>query len=105
VLAQHLLLAMLHGGLEMTILAWIVLGLVAGWLAGVIMRGSGYGVIGDIVLGILGAFAGGWVWGLLTHEDVMLGFNLPSLLIAVLGAIILIAISRLFSGRRVGNRI
>ncbi len=89
----------------MTILAWIVLGLVAGRLAGVIMRGSGYGVIGDIVLGILGAFAGGWVWGLLTHEDVMLGFNLPSLLIAVLGAIILIAISRLFSGRRVSNRI
>jgi uncharacterized membrane protein YeaQ/YmgE (transglycosylase-associated protein family) len=89
----------------MTILAWIVLGLVAGWLAGVIMRGSGYGVIGDIVLGILGAFAGGWVWSLLTHEDVMLGFNLPSLLIAVLGAVVLIAISRLFSGRRVSNRV
>src|SRR5258707_1286242 len=85
----------------MSILAWIVLGLVAGWLAGVIMHGSGYGLIGDIVLGILGAFVGGWAWGLLMHEDVMLGFNLPSLLIAVLGAIVLIAISRLFSGRRV----
>jgi uncharacterized membrane protein YeaQ/YmgE (transglycosylase-associated protein family) len=89
----------------MSILAWIVLGLVAGWLAGVIMRGSGYGIIGDIVLGILGAFAGGWLWGLLTREDVMLGFNLPSLLIAVLGAIVLIAISRLFSGRRISNRV
>ena len=43
----------------MTILAWIVLGLIAGWLAGVIMRGGGYGLIGDIVLGILGAFVGG----------------------------------------------
>jgi uncharacterized membrane protein YeaQ/YmgE (transglycosylase-associated protein family) len=89
----------------MTIVAWIVLGLVAGWLAGVIMRGSGYGIIGDIVLGILGAFAGGWLWGLLMHEDVTLGFNLPSLLIAVLGAIVLIALSRLVSGRRISNRV
>jgi len=89
----------------MTILAWIVLGLVAGWLAGMIMRGGGYGLIGDIVLGVLGAFVGGWLWSLLMHEDVMLGFNLPSLLIAVLGAIILIAISRLFSGRGVTNRV
>ena len=84
----------------MTIIAWIVLGLVAGWLAGMIMRGGGYGLIGDIILGILGAIIGGWLWGLITHEDVMLGFNLPSLLIAVLGAVVLIGISRLFSGRR-----
>jgi len=89
----------------MSIIAWIVLGLVAGWLAGMIMRGGGYGLIGDIVLGVLGAFVGGWLWSLLMHEDVMLGFNLPSLLIAVLGAIILIAISRLFSGRGVTNRV
>jgi uncharacterized membrane protein YeaQ/YmgE (transglycosylase-associated protein family) len=89
----------------MTILAWIVLGLIAGWLAGVIMRGGGYGLIGDIVLGIVGAFVGGWLWGLLMHEDVMMGFNLPSLLIAVLGAVVLIAVSRLFTGRRVSNRV
>jgi uncharacterized membrane protein YeaQ/YmgE (transglycosylase-associated protein family) len=85
-----------------TIIAWIVLGLVAGWLAGMIMRGGGYGLIGDIVLGVLGALIGGWLWGVVTHDDVMLGFNLPSLLIAVVGAIVLIAISRLFTGRRVG---
>jgi uncharacterized membrane protein YeaQ/YmgE (transglycosylase-associated protein family) len=89
----------------MTILAWIVLGLIAGWLAGVIMRGGGYGLIGDIVLGILGAFVGGWLWGVLMHEDVMMGFNLPSLLIAVVGAVVLIAISRLFAGRRVSDRV
>jgi uncharacterized membrane protein YeaQ/YmgE (transglycosylase-associated protein family) len=87
----------------MTILAWIVLGLVAGWLAGMIMRGGGYGVIGDIVLGILGALIGGWLTGIVMHQDVLLGFNLPSLLIAVLGAVILIAISRLLAGRRVGG--
>jgi uncharacterized membrane protein YeaQ/YmgE (transglycosylase-associated protein family) len=86
----------------MNFVAWIVLGLIAGWLAGVIMRGGGYGLIGDILLGVIGAFVGGWIFSLVTHEDVMLGFNLPSLLIAVLGAIVLIAISRLFTGRRVG---
>jgi uncharacterized membrane protein YeaQ/YmgE (transglycosylase-associated protein family) len=86
----------------MTILAWIVLGLVAGWLAGVIMRGGGYGIIGDIVLGVLGALVGGWLWGVISQQDVMLGFNLPSLLIAVLGAIVLIALSRLFSSRHAG---
>jgi uncharacterized membrane protein YeaQ/YmgE (transglycosylase-associated protein family) len=89
----------------MTIIAWIVLGLIAGWLAGLIMRGGGYGVIGDIVLGILGAFVGGWLWSLLMHEDIMVGFNLPSLLIAVLGAVVLIALSRLFTGRRVTDRV
>jgi uncharacterized membrane protein YeaQ/YmgE (transglycosylase-associated protein family) len=89
----------------MTIIAWIVLGLIAGWLAGLIMRGGGYGVIGDIVLGILGAFVGGWLWSLLMHEDITVGFNLPSLLIAVLGAVVLIALSRLFTGRRVTDRV
>jgi len=87
----------------MSILAWIVLGLVAGWLAGMLMRGGGYGLIGDIVLGVLGALVGGWLTGLLLHEDVMLGFNWTSLLIAVIGAVVLIAISRLFSGRRVNS--
>jgi len=87
----------------MSILAWIVLGLVAGWLAGMVMSGGGYGLIGDIVLGILGALVGGWLTGLVLHEDVMLGFNWTSLLIAVIGAVVLIAISRLFSGRRVNS--
>jgi uncharacterized membrane protein YeaQ/YmgE (transglycosylase-associated protein family) len=89
----------------MSILAWIVLGLVAGWLAGMLMRGGGYGLIGDIVLGILGALVGGWLTGLVLHEDVMLGFNWVSLLIAVLGAVVLIAISRLLSGRSVGSSV
>jgi len=89
----------------MNFLAWLILGLVAGWLAGLIMRGGGYGIIGDIVLGVIGAFVGGWLWGAVTHEDVMIGFNLPSLLIAVLGAVVLIAISRLFTRRAVGPRV
>jgi uncharacterized membrane protein YeaQ/YmgE (transglycosylase-associated protein family) len=87
----------------MNILAWIVLGMVAGWLAGMIMRGGGYGLIGDIILGILGALIGGWLTGVVTGQDVMLGFNLPSLLIAVVGAVILIGLSRMLTGRRAGG--
>ena len=85
----------------MSIIAWIVLGLIAGWLAGIIMRGGGYGIIGDIVLGILGAIIGGWLTGVLLGRDVVSGFNIETLIVAVIGAIVLIAISRLFTGRRV----
>ena len=84
----------------MSILAWIILGLVAGWLAGMVMRGGGYGILGDIVLGILGALIGGWLTALLLGRDMVNGFNIESLIVAVLGAIVLIAISRAFIGRR-----
>jgi uncharacterized membrane protein YeaQ/YmgE (transglycosylase-associated protein family) len=89
----------------MSIIAWIVLGLVAGWLAGMLMRGGGYGLVGDLVLGVLGAIVGGWLTGLLLGQDLMTGFNVQSLIVAVLGAVVLIGISRLFSGGRAGNRI
>jgi len=85
----------------MSIIAWIVLGLIAGWIAGMLMRGGGYGLIGDIILGILGALIGGWIAGAVTGQDVTMGFNIPSLIIAVVGAVILIGLSRLFTGRRV----
>ena len=84
----------------MSILAWIVLGLIAGWLAGMVMRGGGYGILGDIVLGILGALIGGFLTGLLLGRDMVNGFNLESIIVSVLGAIILIAISRAFTSRR-----
>jgi uncharacterized membrane protein YeaQ/YmgE (transglycosylase-associated protein family) len=86
----------------MSIIGWIILGLLAGWLAGKIMRGSGYGFLGDIVLGILGAIVGGWITGALLGVDVT-GLNIPSLIVAVLGACLLVAISRAVTGRRVGR--
>jgi uncharacterized membrane protein YeaQ/YmgE (transglycosylase-associated protein family) len=89
----------------MSIIAWIVLGLIAGWVAGMLMRGGGYGIVGDIVLGILGAIVGGWLTGLLLGRDMMTGFNIESMIVAVIGAIVLIAISRLFTGRRVSDRV
>jgi len=82
----------------MGILTWIVLGLVAGWLASQFMRG-GYGLVGDIVLGIVGAIVGGFLSGLILGRDMVTGFNLESVLVAVMGAVVLIAVSRMFAGR------
>jgi uncharacterized membrane protein YeaQ/YmgE (transglycosylase-associated protein family) len=86
----------------MSIIGWIILGLLAGWIAGKIMKGGGYGLIGDIVLGLLGALIGGWVTGALLGVDVT-GLNIPSLIVAVIGACVLVAISRAFTGRRAGR--
>src|SRR5262252_1110160 len=79
---------MVHG-----IIWWIIVGLIAGWAAGKIMKGGGYGVIADIVLGILGAIIGGWVVGLLGFGG---GGLIWSILVAILGAVILIWITRFF---------
>lgn len=74
----------------MGILAWIIVGLIAGWLAGLVMKGSGYGVLGDIILGIVGALVGGFLAGVLFGSPGVTGFNLPSLIIAFIGAVIVV---------------
>jgi uncharacterized membrane protein YeaQ/YmgE (transglycosylase-associated protein family) len=79
------------------IIAWLVVGLIAGWLAGAFMRGGGFGIIGDIVVGLIGAFVGGLVFDLLVQGDV--GFW-GSILVAFIGACILIAIVRAVAPRR-----
>jgi uncharacterized membrane protein YeaQ/YmgE (transglycosylase-associated protein family) len=71
---------------------FIIVGLVAGWLAGVIMKGGGYGVIGDIVVGIVGALIGGYLFSAM---GLAAGGLLGAILIALIGAIILIALLRL----------
>jgi uncharacterized membrane protein YeaQ/YmgE (transglycosylase-associated protein family) len=70
---------------------WIVVGLIAGWLAGKVMKGGGYGVVVDIVLGILGAIVGGFVFGLL---DLHAGGPIGSIIVAFVGAVILVWITR-----------
>ena len=72
---------------------WIVVGLIAGWLAGKVMKGRGYGVLVDIFLGILGGFVGGWVFGMLGVWPG--GGTIGSILVAFVGAVILVWISRL----------
>jgi len=81
------------------IISWILLGLVAGFLAGQVMKGGGYGLIGDIVLGIIGAVVGGFLASNLLGLDVN-GFNITSILIAFVGACLVIGISRAVSGNR-----
>ncbi len=85
----------------MGILAWIIVGLIAGWLAGVVMRGGGYGLLGDILVGIVGAIIGGFLAGALFGiPNPVNGVNVTSIIIAFLGAVILIAILRAFSRGR-----
>ena len=74
------------------IIWWIVVGLIAGWAAGKIMKGGGYGIIADILLGIVGAFIGGWVVG---QFGIGGGGLIWSILVAILGAVILIFLTRL----------
>jgi uncharacterized membrane protein YeaQ/YmgE (transglycosylase-associated protein family) len=71
---------------------WVVVGLIAGWAAGKIMKGGGYGAVIDIVLGIVGAVVGGWLLGVLgIHAGGLVG----TIIVAIFGAVVLIWISRL----------
>ena len=83
----------------MSIIAWLVVGLIAGWLAGMVMKGGGYGVVGDMIVGILGALLGGFLAGVVFGADFLSGINLVTILVAFLGAVILIAIVRMLPGR------
>ena len=86
----------------MGIVSWIVVGLLAGWLAGLVVKGGGYGFIGDIIIGVIGALLGGWIASYFFHMgDPISGINLPSILIAFAGAVIFVVILRLVGGRRV----
>jgi len=76
----------------MDILYWIVVGLIAGWLAGQVMKGGGYGVLVDIILGILGGIVGGWIFGQLGVSAG--GGMIGSIIVAFIGAVVLVAITR-----------
>ena len=78
------------------LLWWIILGLIAGWLAGKLARGRGFGCIGDILLGLIGSVVGGWIFTKLgiVHENTFL----LSLAAATVGAVVLVAIAHLFFG-------
>ena len=73
-------------------LFWFLLvGLVAGWLAGKLMKGSGYGVIGDIVLGVVGAFVGGFLFRLI---GISAYGTIGAIIVATIGAVVLVALAR-----------
>jgi uncharacterized membrane protein YeaQ/YmgE (transglycosylase-associated protein family) len=76
-----------------TLLIILAIGAVAGWLAGVIMKGGGFGLLGDIVIGIIGAFIGGFLFGLL---GISAGGLAGQIITATVGAIVLIFVLRMF---------
>jgi uncharacterized membrane protein YeaQ/YmgE (transglycosylase-associated protein family) len=75
----------------MTILGWLILGLISGFIASKIVDNTGQGVVLDIVLGIVGAFVGGWLFTTFGSPGVT-GFNLYSMLVAIVGAIVILLI-------------
>jgi uncharacterized membrane protein YeaQ/YmgE (transglycosylase-associated protein family) len=82
----------------MGIIAWIIVGLIAGWLAGQLMKGSGYGLLGDLVLGLIGAVVGGWLFGMVAPSVEPSGL-LGSIIVATIGAVALIFVARAVGGR------
>ncbi len=87
----------------MNALLFVAIGALAGWLAGRFMRGNGFGLLGDIVVGVLGAFIGGYGFPAMGAE--VGGGLLGSLVVAFLGAVVLLFVVRLFTGRRAGRRL
>jgi uncharacterized membrane protein YeaQ/YmgE (transglycosylase-associated protein family) len=83
----------------MSILGWIVLGLIAGFIASKVVNRSGQGFMLDIVVGIVGAVVGGFIFTALGQTGVT-GFNLYSMFVAIVGAIVLLLIYRAITGRR-----
>jgi uncharacterized membrane protein YeaQ/YmgE (transglycosylase-associated protein family) len=78
---------------NMGFLAWVVVGLIAGWLAGQVMKGGGYGAVADIILGLCGGVLGGWIFGRLGISAG--GGMIGSIIVAFVGALILVGITRL----------
>ncbi len=76
-----------------TLLIWLLIGAVSGWLAGIIVKGYGFGLLGNIVVGIIGAFVGGWLFGRL---GIMVGSGIAGQIIgATVGAVVLLLLIRL----------
>lgn len=77
------------------LIGWIIIGLLAGWLAGKLSRGRGFGCVVDVILGLIGAVVGGWIF---TKLGIMAFGFIGSLAAATVGAVLLVAIARLFAG-------
>ena len=73
---------------------FLIIGLVAGWLAGMLVKGGGFGLVGDLIVGVIGAVLGGWLFGLFGAS--MGGGLIGSLVVATIGAVVLLIIVRTF---------
>jgi len=80
----------------MGLLTWLVVGAIAGWLAGKVIQGSGLGLIGNILVGVVGALVGGWLAGeLFDKPNAISGFNIETIVVAFLGAVVVLFAVRL----------
>jgi uncharacterized membrane protein YeaQ/YmgE (transglycosylase-associated protein family) len=96
----YLLYLVTKGDYEMGILAWLVVGLIAGWLANMVMRGGRGNIVTDIIVGIIGAIVGGFLASqLFGVANPVNGINVGSIVVAFLGAVVAIAIVRALPGR------
>ncbi|MGO9468259.1 MAG: GlsB/YeaQ/YmgE family stress response membrane protein [Isosphaeraceae bacterium] len=84
------------------VISWLVVGLIAGWLASVLMRGGGYGILGDIAVGLIGSFLGGLLVGFFIDGSVQF---VGSIVVAFIGACVLIVLVRVITGRRAAWRL
>lgn len=89
----------------MSIIAWLIVGALAGWIAGKIVPGDeGYGVIGTIIAGIVGALLGGWLFSLFTgNEDWLTGIDITTILAAIVGAVIVVYVWGMIAKGRSGR--
>lgn len=84
----------------MGLLTWLIIGGLAGWVAGLVVKGRGFGLLGNIVIGIIGALLGGWLAGaVLNIQDPVSGFNLATFFVALLGAIVLLYLVKILRFR------
>lgn len=74
-----------------SLILFLLIGLAAGWLAGQVMRGGGFGVVGDLIVGVIGSFIGGWLFG---HLRISIGGMFGSLITAFVGAVVLLFLLR-----------
>jgi uncharacterized membrane protein YeaQ/YmgE (transglycosylase-associated protein family) len=83
----------------MGLLTWVVVGAIAGWLARHFMRGSGFGLTGDIIVGVIGALVGGWFAGMLVANvgNAFSAFSLTTIVVAFIGAVVLLLVTRLLN--------
>ena len=84
----------------MGIISWLLVGLVAGWIANMIMSSGAGGLLADILVGIVGAIVGGFLAGIIFGGDYVSGFNISTLLVAIVGALVVIGAYRALTGQR-----
>jgi uncharacterized membrane protein YeaQ/YmgE (transglycosylase-associated protein family) len=84
----------------MGLLTWLIVGVIVGWLAGMVIKGRGFGLIGNIIVGVIGALIGGWLAGAAFNiHNPISGFNLTTFIVAFLGSVLVLYAARLLKFR------